>query len=305
MSAADESLDPDVDLADPAQRAEPRTHPLVLPAIALGGVVGASLRHLLEVWWPTAVGGLPLATLVTNLSGALAMGMVMVLVGRYGHRYPLLRPYLGVGVLGGFTTMSTFAVGTAVLASGGRLPVAIAYGLLTMVGAVLAAAAGWFVAGRVGAPPIRSSDGAARRVVGGVLLALVVPGVAMLVGVGPAMWWVVAGALVGAPARYLVDRAVQAWHRTIWPWGTTVVNLSGSLLLGILTGAGLPAVWILALGTGFCGSYTTWSTAAYEVTTLWRHGRRGLAVAYGLAVPGCCVVVALVGLLAARTVVAT
>jgi len=304
-----ESLDPDVDLAVPAQRAETRTHPLLLPAIALGGVVGASLRHLLEVWWPPSAGQLPAATLITNLVGALVMGAVMVVVGRYGDRYPLLRPYVGVGVLGGFTTMSTFAVGTATLAGGGHVGVAIAYGVLTMAGAVAAAGLGWFLAGRVGETGPTAGTGAdqggVRRILGGAALAVVVPGIAMLVGVGPQAWWVVLGALVGAPTRYLVDRLVQNWHRTAWPWGTTVINLSGSLLLGILTGAGLPEVWMLALGVGFCGSYTTWSTAAFEVTTLWRHDRRRYAITYGLVVPIGCTALALGGLVLTRTVVGT
>jgi CrcB protein len=85
------------------------------------------------------------------------------------------------------------------------------------------------------------------------------------------------GALVGAPARYLMDRAVQARHETVVPWGTILVNLSGSLVLGVLTGlrAGhsLPTDLLLMVGTGFCGAFTTYSAFAYETLRLFENDR--------------------------------
>ncbi|TLF61851.1 fluoride efflux transporter CrcB, partial [Nonomuraea sp. KC401] len=88
---------------------------------------------------------------------------------------------------------------------------------------------------------------------------------------------------VGAPLRYLVDRAVQARHDTVFPWGTLTVNVAGSLLLGFL--AGLPAGdGMMALaGTGFCGALTTYSTLGYETVRLVEEGARFHAVANALA----------------------
>ncbi len=80
--------------------------------------------------------------------------------------------------------------------------------------------------------------------------------------------WVVLGAALGAPSRYLVDLAVTTRVRSSFPWGTLVVNLTGCLLLGLLTGATLSAVPAALLGTGFCGAYTTYSTFAYEAVAL-------------------------------------
>ncbi|MGK5442627.1 fluoride efflux transporter CrcB [Micromonospora sp. URMC 105] len=90
---------------------------------------------------------------------------------------------------------------------------------------------------------------------------------------------IVVGAALGAPLRYLADRAVQARHDSLLPWGTLTVNVAGSLLLGVLLAvpAG-PAVTAL-LGTGFCGALTTWSTFGYETLRLARTGARRHALA--------------------------
>jgi fluoride exporter len=86
---------------------------------------------------------------------------------------------------------------------------------------------------------------------------------------------VVAGAL-GAPLRYLLDGFVQDRTEGAFPWGTLVVNVTGSFLLGCITGAALyhafpntPKVW---LGTGFCGAYTTFSTFTFETIRLLEEG---------------------------------
>ena len=86
------------------------------------------------------------------------------------------------------------------------------------------------------------------------------------------------GAAVGAPLRYLTDRAVQARHDSVFPWGTLTVNVAGSLLLGLLTGLPASAPVIALLGTGFCGALTTYSTFSYETLRLAQEGARFYAV---------------------------
>ncbi|MGW2182031.1 fluoride efflux transporter CrcB [Streptomyces sp. NPDC001732] len=94
---------------------------------------------------------------------------------------------------------------------------------------------------------------------------------------------VIIGASVGAPLRYLTDRAVQARHDTVFPWGTFAVNVGGSLVLGLLTGAvaaGAASSHLqLLLGTGLCGALTTYSTFSYETLRLAEGGARFYAVA--------------------------
>jgi len=98
------AVDPDVDLHVPGSRREWSSHPMLLPVIALGGMLGASARHALELWWPASPGDWPWATLAANVSGCVLIGMLMVQVVEIGRTHPLLRPFLGVGLLGGYTT---------------------------------------------------------------------------------------------------------------------------------------------------------------------------------------------------------
>jgi CrcB protein len=101
--------------------------------------------------------------------------------------------------------------------------------------------------------------------------------VAVVVGVA------VAGA-IGAPARFVLERIVRARWPADWPWGTFVVNVSGSLALGAVVGLvlahGLDPDVRTIVGTGFLGAYTTFSTYAYETVRVGTVPRRGLAVAY-------------------------
>lgn len=95
------------------------------------------------------------------------------------------------------------------------------------------------------------------------------------------------GAGIGAPARYLADRAIQSRHRTMFPWGTVTVNLVASLLLGVITGAELSAEATLLLGTGFCGTLSTYSAFSYETLRLGQRGAGWLAAGnVGLSLAG-------------------
>lgn len=131
-----EAIDPDVDLHVPAQRAEPQAR--VLAAVAVGGALGATARYVLTLLWPAGSAGFPWATFWTNVVGCALIGVLMALISEEGRSspHPLLRPFAGTGVLGGFTTFSTYAVDFSRLLDAGRAGVALAYAGLTVVGAL-------------------------------------------------------------------------------------------------------------------------------------------------------------------------
>jgi len=93
--------------------------------------------------------------------------------------------------------------------------------------------------------------------------------------------WVALGAAVGAPARYLTDRWVQSRHDSVFPWGTLTVNVVASFVVGVLGGAAnsVSTALALALGTGFCGALSTYSSFSYETLRLLETRARFLAVA--------------------------
>lgn len=106
------------------------------------------------------------------------------------------------------------------------------------------------------------------------------------------MIWIALGGGVGALARYLFDTWVNAQARKRWPklglpLGTVLINISGSLLLGMLVGWAMlhtgPADWSPALGTGLLGGFTTFSTASVEAARLIIAGRTRAAVVHALS----------------------
>ena len=92
---------------------------------------------------------------------------------------------------------------------------------------------------------------------------------------------------VGAGARFVLDGALRSRTRDTFPWATLSINISGSLVLGLLTGlvlfAGAPDDVRLVLGTGFCGGYTTFSTASFETVRLVQQGAALRAFGYAAA----------------------
>lgn len=133
---------------DPDRPARRRVQPDVLAVVAVGGMLGATARFELAEALPTEAGHFPWATFWTNLSGSLLLGfLLVVLVERFRpSRY--LRPFLATGILGAYTTMSTYLVETAVLFKDGHAATALLYGVGSLVLGVVLAYAG-IVAGRL------------------------------------------------------------------------------------------------------------------------------------------------------------
>ncbi|MFF5204739.1 fluoride efflux transporter FluC [Streptosporangium sp. NPDC000396] len=138
-----EPIDPDVDLTEERQRRElRRSHYGVLAAVAAGGAIGAAARYGTGLLWPTPAGSFPWTTLGVNVSGSLAIGILMVVLTEMATAPVWVRPFLGTGVLGGFTTFSTYSVDIEHLVLGGRADLALGYLAATAAAALLAVAAG-------------------------------------------------------------------------------------------------------------------------------------------------------------------
>lgn len=160
-------IDPDLAPSDPAEpvvgdhrrrprRRHDRAQPDVLAVIALGGMVGATARFTLAEAIPTAPGQFPWATFWTNLSGSFVLGFSFILLLE---RFPptrYLRPFLATGIIGAYTTMSTYLVETALLITDGHAATGLLYGVGSIT-AGLFLAYGGIVAARL-APQRRHHD---------------------------------------------------------------------------------------------------------------------------------------------------
>lgn len=116
----------------------PHPQAAVVAVVAIGGAAGASARYGAALLWPTATGGFPWTTLVVNVVGCAVIGVFMVVISEARTPHRLVRPFFGTGVLGGFTTFSTYAVDIERLVDGGRTRTGLVYLALTLLAALAA-----------------------------------------------------------------------------------------------------------------------------------------------------------------------
>lgn len=117
----------------------------VLLVIAVGGALGSLARYGLAVALPHPPGDLALSTLLANVLGCLLIGVLMVVISQLAQPHRLLRPFLGIGVLGGFTTFSTYVVDAMYSVLQGRPGLAIGYAVGSVLASLFAVAAGMLV----------------------------------------------------------------------------------------------------------------------------------------------------------------
>ncbi|QBS44482.1 fluoride efflux transporter CrcB [Nocardia sp. CS682] len=135
------SVESDIELRDiDQQREDGDKHGAILAVIAIGGALGSVARYGLTLAWPTPPGGFPWAVFTINVVGCFLLGILMVVVTEIRPAHPLVRPFLGVGVLGGFTTFSTYTNDIHALLDLHTVIVAVAYLVATLVVALTATA---------------------------------------------------------------------------------------------------------------------------------------------------------------------
>ncbi len=138
-----DAIAPDVDLrVRPWHRELVDSHGAVLAVISLGGGLGAAARYALSLPWHPQPGQFPWASFVTNVLGCFLIGVFTVVSIEVWPAHRLIRPFIGVGVVGGFTTFSAYAVETLGLLHSGNVLMAGAYLAGTVMGALLAVVLG-------------------------------------------------------------------------------------------------------------------------------------------------------------------
>jgi fluoride exporter len=152
-------VDSDVDFHFPRQVRELAESPVAVPAaVALGGALGALCRFGMDHGLPYEFGDFAWATLLVNISGCLVIGFLMVLVTEVRPQWRLVRPFFGVGILGGYTTFSTHIVDAQHLLTGGAPGATLAYLGVTLFGSLIAVWCGIALAKRVFRRAIRMRE---------------------------------------------------------------------------------------------------------------------------------------------------
>ena len=157
MSTHVEEIDPDVDLHVAQERAEFRNKARILLVLAVGGMIGASGRYLIGLAWPTPAGGFPWSTFTINITGCIALGVLMAILGIQERPHPLARPFFGTGIIGGYTTFSTYVVETNTLFLHQHRTVGLLYLSVSITVGVALAFAGY--AATDGLAPLFSRNG--------------------------------------------------------------------------------------------------------------------------------------------------
>ncbi|MGH9077283.1 MAG: fluoride efflux transporter FluC, partial [Acidimicrobiales bacterium] len=131
-----------------------------MAAVAAGGLVGGPARYQLGLLWPTRPEAFPVTTLVVNVSGSVVLAVLVVVVSERWPMSSYIRPFLGTGALGAYTTWSTFAVDTDLLAHHGRPAVAAAYAGVSLAAGLGGAALGIGAGRRLAGTPHGPAGGA-------------------------------------------------------------------------------------------------------------------------------------------------
>ncbi|MFD5074943.1 fluoride efflux transporter CrcB [Streptomyces sp. NPDC058371] len=135
----DEPTDPGAPARAPARRPHPwHGQGPAVTAVALGGALGATARYGASLLWPSHRAGFPWTTFGVNVVGCAVIGVFMVVITDVWAAHRLVRPFFGTGVLGGFTTFSTYAVDIQRLVDAGRPRTALTYLAATLCAALAA-----------------------------------------------------------------------------------------------------------------------------------------------------------------------
>jgi CrcB protein len=126
------------------RRRDRRTQYVIVFALGCGGVVGAVARYAISLAIPTASGGFPWSTFIINISGSALLGLLLVLLMEQFPRGRLVRPFIGSGLIGAYTTFSTLEVDALLLFRDHRPFVGVTYLVVSVVGGLVAVWVGMY-----------------------------------------------------------------------------------------------------------------------------------------------------------------
>jgi CrcB protein len=134
-------MDPDLvaSVQSPERSRRRRADGVLVVSVGCGGALGALARYLVLLAVPTLTGRFPWGTFMINVSGSAVLGFLLVLVLEAFPRARLARPVIGTGIIGAYTTFSTFCVEAAQLFLAGYPGVAVAYLLASLAAGLVAA----------------------------------------------------------------------------------------------------------------------------------------------------------------------
>lgn len=246
---------------------------LALLTIGSGGFLGATSRFVLAGYFRPSAG-----TLAVNVLGSILLGFLMYNSEYLGYVSPRTRMFFGIGFMGSFTTFSTFSLQTFQMPWNMAIFNIVANIMLTLAGVFAGRGAVVYLVNLRGGATYTSSDVsiASRRyasymtsgIIGVSILFLPVMG--GISGLWPEILLVGAGALLGAPLRFMVSGAIPRIREI--PAGTLAVNLIGSFVLASLTFSSVSGSLAYFMSAGMLGSFTTFSTFAYETFRLLDEG---------------------------------
>jgi CrcB protein len=254
-------------------------------AVAIGGALGTLARYGQAALLGTSANGFAWGTFSINVIGSVLLALFMRTLEDTTRAHPLWRPLFAIGFCGGYTTFSSFEWEALDGARMGHPEVSVAYVVASLALGLLCALIAWRATGgvRVGRRlVVRTPSVLLAGVLGVAVVGVTVAAVGEerqipTEGLAASCAVAAVGGMVGSVSRYWVGAFVAARTSAFFPWGTFVINVTGSFVIGLYNGmarklgstAELPK---LAIVTGWCGGYTTFSSFVHETLSLAREG---------------------------------